>query len=486
MAASGESGEGASGDVHGTSVHGSRHRYNKAVLILRMRHALTPVNASESVSAFLDRLCLTMRPMLRAGREYQASSLGLNVDDISWSIGEFLRRVGGRDERATVEAAGFISAEIFVVDHGLLIVGLSNGSARRMYNPRLGGLVTANGEYPEQIHLDVSVLVSTTCAHADLILDSVSEIAKSTINVNLDDRYLESIAFRSIRERAVTEKLPFDAAAILAAHTLSDREARSLALSIKSSRGALAKDTARLLKTPEIPGILENLVSTGVARREIVVICRFSQKQVARVPDRYKLAKLAGEGLRCACGKRIDHESTEDLFTITELGASLLDKSRWLSVLFREKLIELGVHREDILLECRLDGDEIDCIASIGGKLVVAELKDKEFSIGNSYSFSAKVSAIQPDYAIILSTEKIANDVKDRFSDRKWHVQRRHSETPLSIHHIEGDFSAGLDRVVSDIYLPRAFMILDNALQSGIAEPSSVLEAALRNFATQP
>lgn len=451
-----------------------------------MRHALTPVDARESVSAFLDRLCLTMRPMLRAGREYQASSLGLNVDDISWNIGGFLRRVGERDERPTIEAAGFISAEIFVVDHGLLIVGLRNGSAQRMYNPSLGGLVTANSEYPEQIHLDVSVLVSTTCAHADLILDSVSEVAKSTINVNLDDRYQESSEFQSIRERAVMEEIPFGAAEILAARTLSDRAARSLALSIKSSRGVLARDTTSLLKAPEIPGVLEDLVSTGVVRREIVVICRFSQKQVVRVPDRYKLAKLAADGLRCACGKRIDHESTEDLFTITESGASLLDKSRWLSVLFREKLIELGVRREDILLECRLNGDEIDCIASIDGKLVVAELKDKEFSIGNSYPFSTKVSAIQPDCAIILSTEKIANDVKDRFSDRKWRVQRRYSETPLPIYYIEGDFSAGLDRIVSDIYLPHVFMILDNALQSGIAEPSSVLEAALRNVATQP
>ena len=449
-----------------------------------MRHALTPVDARESVSAFLDRLCLTMRPMLRAGREYQASSLGLNVDDVSWNIGGFLRRVGERDERPTIEAAGFISAEIFVVDHGLLIVGLRNGSAQRMYNPSLGGLVTANSEYPERIHLDVSVLVSTTCAHADLILDSVSEVAKSTINVNLDDRYQESSEFQSIRERAVMEEIPFGAAEILAARTLSDRAARSLALSIKSSRGVLARDTTSLLKAPETPGVLEDLVSTGVVRREIVVICRFSQKQVVRVPDRYKLAKLAADGLRCACGKRIDHESTEDLFTITESGASLLDKSRWLSVLFREKLIELGVRREDILLECRLNGDEIDCIASIDGKLVVAELKDKEFSIGNWYSFSAKVSAIQPDCAIILSTEKIANDVKDRFSDRKWRVQRRYSETPLPIHYIEGDFSAGLDRIVSDIYLPHVFMILDNALQSGIAEPSSVLEAALRNVAT--
>ena len=451
-----------------------------------MRHALTPVDARESVPAFLDRLCLTMRPMLRAGREYQASSLGLNVDDISWNIGEFLRRVGGRDERPTIEAAGFISAEIFVVDHGLLIVGLRNGSEERMYLPSLGGLVTANSEYPEQIHLDVSVLVSTTCAHADLILDSVSEVAKSTINVNFDDWYQESSEFRSIRERAVMEEIHFGAAEILAARTLSDRVARSLALSIKSSHGVLARDTASLLKAPEIPGVLEDLVSTGIVRREIVVICRFSQKQVVRVPDKDKLAELAAEGIRCACGKPIDHESTEDLFTITESGASLLDKSRWLSVLFREKLIELGVRREDILLECRLNGDEIDCIASIDGKLVVAELKDKEFSIGNLYSFSAKVSAIQPDCAIILSTEKIANDVKDRFSDRKLRVQRRYSEAPLSIHYIEGDFSAGLDRIVSDIYLPHAFMILDNALQSGIAEPSSVLEAALRNVATQP
>ena len=77
--------------------------------------------------------------------------------------------------------------------------------------------------------------------------------------------------------------------------------------------------------------------------------------------------------------------------------------------------MKLGVNTDQIYVEQRFGGDEIDCIAIISGDVVLFELKDGEFSLGHTYSFSAKQGVVRPDAAVVITTEQIGNDAKDHF-----------------------------------------------------------------------
>jgi hypothetical protein len=120
-------------------------------------------------------------------------------------------------------------------------------------------------------------------------------------------------------------------------------------------------------------------------------------------------------GVRCACGRPLVDEQTEEALTITELGRGLLDKSRWLTLLLVDELAAVGVARESILIEQQIAGDEIDCLANISGDLALFELKDKEFNLGSAYSFGAKIGIIRPKHPVVISTEHVGNDAKEHY-----------------------------------------------------------------------
>ena len=74
-----------------------------------------------------------------------------------------------------------------------------------------------------------------------------------------------------------------------------------------------------------------------------------------------------------------------------------------MSVLLIQAIHSLGINYEAMLIEQKSGGDEMDCFADISGELCLFELKDKEFSLGNAYSFGAKVGIHKPAHAIIVT-----------------------------------------------------------------------------------
>jgi len=419
----------------------------------------------------LDKLQTTMQPVIRPARELQAARLGVDVDSLEWDTGPSRDPIYARGKRRTW-------SEVFIVDAGLVVVTMRSNSPPQLREMPDGSIMEVYDQ--REFLLDSSAIMSTLDA-ANSALDSVSSAAKSVFDVDMTDNFYSSDRFESIRREVVAEDLPSSDVTVRAAKALADRATRMLAISIKSSRGLLARDIEKQADIKATSELVEKLISDGVAVRDVVVVCGVTQTQVARVPDRGSLAKLSEEGLRCACGKPIDKESAEDLLTITDLGALLLDKSRWLSVLVREELAALGVRRGDILLECQLGSDEVDCIAQVSGEITIFELKDKEFNTGNAYSFSAKISAINPGYSIIISTDKVASDVKERFS-RVRREPRGVRRTPYtdegSIQYVEGDdFQLGLRIAISNIYRSDARRLLETALQAVAPDAMSVLNA---------
>jgi hypothetical protein len=158
----------------------------------------------------------------------------------------------------------------------------------------------------------------------------------------------------------------------------------------------------------------------------------------------------------------------------------LLDKSRWLSVLVCQELTERGVSADKILLEHTAGGDEVDCLADIFGSLVLFELKDKPFNLGNAYSFGAKIPIFQPDYPVVLTTEYVGGDAKEHFA-RSREPSRRGSRydrdnAGSSVLYIEGldTLPAALDGLISSIQRHRASRLIKDALAA-----SSLPHAAL-------
>jgi hypothetical protein len=446
------------------------------MLILRMRRG--PLPKLENPAAFLDELRKAMQPLIRPSRELIAENLGVDTDSLTWA-GMGSGPLGFRRRRPAVTSTRKMASqwtEIFVSDSGFLVIAL-----RRLSGPPrmlVGGKEITEPSGAERYVLEASAIMSSI-DEADQALDIVSVAAKSSFNIEVDDYFYTSEDFDSIRNEVIAEDLPNSEADIRAARATASPEARALAIRIRSSRGLLVKDFGKLVEDGDASELVDDLITAGVAVRDVVVVCGVSQAQVARVPDRSSLDKLASEGIRCGCGRQITQESVEELLTITDLGGLLLDKSRWLSILIREELVTLGVRYEDILLECQLGGDEVDCIALIGGDLTIFELKDKEFSMGSAYSFSAKISAISPDHSVILTTDKVAESVKERFS-RVRRDPRISDDRVSTIEYVEGeDFRSGLQLVVHGIYRPAAIRILDAALWDSVPEAASVLDSAL-------
>lgn len=264
---------------------------------------------------------------------------------------------------------------------------------------------------------------------------------------------------------------------------LRDKATRSLAISIKASGGLLVRDLSKQLpqgerkRTNEVQKALQE---SGLIASEIVIICRKTQAQTGRVPSREILADISQQGVKCACGCPVAEEQIEEALTITDLGRGLLDNSRWLTLLVLAELESIGVPLERVLIEQQDGGDELDLIAEISGEMVFFELKDKEFSLGNAYSFGAKIGIVRPDYPVIISTEYVGGDAKDHFQ-RALRAQRRPSRNPFNEEESQVSYIEGLDKLVSgirslagEIYRKDVIRVIESMLSLASISPASI------------
>ncbi len=241
-------------------------------------------------------------------------------------------------------------------------------------------------------------------------LRQAEEAINTAFKVSLTVDPFESSRFNELRDEGRAPPTPPSVKESEAARALSDRSTRSLAQAIKTSGGLLVSDLAKQLPQEarnQTDIIRRTLESTGLIDAELVIICKKTQSQVARVPSRGALQQMSEQGLRCACGRRVSDESVEEAVATTDLGRVLLDGSRWLTLRLLDELQRIGVPLHDTLIEQQVGGDEVDCLAVVSGELVFFELKDKDFNLGNAYSFGAKMGILRPDHAVILSTQKV-------------------------------------------------------------------------------
>lgn len=442
------------------------------ILLQAYRGTVDPRRVSGFL-AFVNGLPCELRRVLWTTLEAQAKVFGVEPEQVPrssrWSPIQY-RRAG---------AHTIVDAEILTDGASLCVIVLKRSDAEPQQ-------ILVLDQPSENSDLEELVL-EVFYVGSDLEwthLPALRKSAADALGSSLEPHFFNSSAFNKLKAEAKETLMnPFPEERAAAA-VLRDKSARTLAVAIKSSGGLLLHDLARQLPTADRDRTdeLQTLLRTArLIQSEVVAVCTKTQAQTARAASQALLTEMSAQGLRCACGRPIAEERIEEALTPTDLGRSLLDKSRWLTILVVAELEAVGVPLNNILIEQQLGGDEIDCIANISGELVLFELKDKDFNLGNAYSFGAKIGIIRPSYSVIVSTEKIGNDAKDHFQRtglaRRTRFVSHHMQEETEVFYIEGIESIrhGIQRTSSRIYTLDAKRILDDVLPRASLDGISLL-----------
>ncbi|WP_145953703.1 MULTISPECIES: hypothetical protein [Streptomyces] len=292
--------------------------------------------------------------------------------------------------------------------------------------------------------------------------------------------------FMELKQEGRQESLEITSAKVSASQLLAEKQSRVLATLIKSAPGGLIlADIEKQLKrdkVDDVDGHLTALQECGLISSEYAVVCAKNQQQMARFADAEIVREMSQKGVRCGCGRKLEDERIEEAVAITDLGRELLDKSTWMSVLLTEELRNLGVPEDRIMMEYSTGGDEMDCIADINGEVILFELKDKEFSLREAYSFAAKVGLVQPRHPVIVTTEKVGGDAKEHFqkaevAGRRSQV-RRHPQGTLPTLFIEGmeNLRPQLEELASSVHRGYAVQVLREVMPLAFISPAHVLD----------
>lgn len=310
-------------------------------------------------------------------------------------------------------------------------------------------------------------LAAVTDGPPSKLMEAFTKEVENELKVKLASFYYTTAEFDELKEKVQEGFEKPSADEIAMAAVLTDRDLRSLAIAIKQAGGLLVSDLAKQLKSSpsaDVEAIRARMDGSGLLATETVVLCRSTSRQAFRVPSSQPIASFSAQGVRCGCGRPIGEERQEEAVSLTEQAMNLLDKSRWLSIIVHQELIAAGIQPDRILIEAMLEGDEIDCLADVNGELTLFELKDKEFSLGEAYSFGAKIGIIEPTHGVIVTTARVGADAKQHLSramqPRDAGRTRRPPSSPgvrdaarLNIVYVEGTRTLGQEirRFVSEV-----------------------------------
>jgi hypothetical protein len=426
-------------------------------------------SAADLIQSFVnltERLDNEFVPVTVAARQAQATILGIDLANLT--------AIGSNDLPAASPFA-VETGELFSKNRSLFGVTVAVETRRP----------TLEDSTPSAI-LRVFALGDSSIISATF--DEFYATVETVFNCPLSQTVIKSDRTRTLQAEGLTPFGALDEHNINAAHALKDPFARSTAIMIKSGRGILAKDLAKNLPKgyPGTSGELRDiLLQSDIIASETVLICKSSGDLVNRVESSEALKRVAGLGIKCSCGNPLEDEEIEESLSVTPRGHALLDKSQWMTIVLVDELRKIGVPDTDIFVEQQFGGDEIDCIAIISGDTVLFELKDKEFSLGNAYSFNAKVAILRPDLSVVVTTEQVGNDAKDHFlrarraataGRRGAAMRREETEEPALVEGIE-KLAEHLEKIGTSLVSVDARRQLRDLLLSAALSPTDVVRA---------
>jgi len=376
-----------------------------------------------------------------------------------------------------------VRGELYADEHTLLAVSLRKTDQPRRVRTRR----TVNDSQGESI-ADAPFVLNVNAVSLSLTSEALAaavEAVRSVYGRDLE-RYNYGLSrFDELKAEGRESPVPPTDDEDKAVAILSDRSTRTFLTAIKASGGLLVRDAQKQLPADSKNSIEEftaRLKEAKLLDAEVVVVCSKTQAQIARLPSRPCIAVLADQGVKCACGRRIADEKIEEALTVTDLARKLLDKARWLTLLLQREFARMEIPSSALLIEQNVGGDEIDFLANVSGELVLFELKDKDFSLGNAYSFGAKIAIIRPNYPVIITTEHVGSDAKDHFvrarvSGRQESNFFGNDDVGAEVRYIEGvaDVRRGLEELVSAIYRQDAKKLIADVVQTASVNSSTLL-----------
>jgi len=427
----------------------------------------------DAIGALIQKLPATYQPTVRPLISRQAELFGLPESAFR-----------SRDEKVNSNfgpEAEEIDAEVFTFGSCLIALTLYENSRTRRRRNENGEMVITEGK-----HRSITVAYVVPSVEGPDFSEFETFLAEVWPEIELSERQDPLRRIREIENGNVnTTEIP-SPEDLQSAEVLSDKSARKLAIAIKSANGLLTGHAAKQIPPadrPRIDELIEKLISLGLVDTEVVVICRETSAQINRLSSSESFEVLDEVGLKCACGRNLSAEKLEKALSITDFGRLMLDGNRWLSILVLQNLLSLGVPIENIRMEQIYSGEEVDCIAEIYGRIVLFELKDKEFARGNAYSFGAKIGIFQPDFSVVVTTERVGRDAKDHFlarsagtRKRTFYGRGRDSEAVIFIEGLD-NLGTGLEAVISEVTKSALAARLRNALSFANPQPLALLAA---------
>ena len=436
--------------------------------VLLMFRDTLPRRAAVDITTLDLEALPAVKPLVRPTLAFQAEVLNSSIETLQ-------RRRDDRDDDFNPSPRPPIAGEIFTDGSALYIIALRLDRQRAR---------TARSVREEVVEALTLFYFGPPRPGGDL--DTMVKCVETSFGLKLAPYFYPARRFEELKSEGRESPPAPTSEEVAAADVLKDRLTRTLITAIKTSGGLLVRDLSRQLPAEErtrTDAVRQALAASGLIDSETVVICSKTQGQTARVPSKEVLAELSAKGLKCACGRSIDSERIEEALTLSERGRALLDKSRWLTVILVQQLLELGIPLDHLLVEQNLGGDEVDCLANVSGELVLFELKDKEFNLGNAYSFGAKIGILQPSRAVIVSTEHVGGDAKEHFQRAQLAQRSRprygFDEPATDIQYIEGidHIPDRLGEILGSVFETDASRVVGEVLRLAFPDPGSVIKS---------
>ena len=224
---------------------------------------------------------------------------------------------------------------------------------------------------------------------------------------------------------------------------------------------ALIRDLERVgsLTTSDLPKVLGEAQGAAIASRlgelrtlgliqsEYVIVCSRTGNAVLRTDDPNKLAKMAPDWMKCACGRALNEERVDQVIMPTDRAHQLNDRSRWMTALAAQVLPRIGISRDQVIIDSGVT--TTDMILELSGDLVFIVLKDREFNLADAYAFNAKISRIKAAEAVIVTSEGLSGDAR-KLLQQETGISRARPTDPFRITYVDGiaNLEPELGRVV--------------------------------------
>lgn len=208
--------------------------------------------------------------------------------------------------------------------------------------------------------------------------------------------------FEHIREEA--DEYVFNPEDVEIAVELADPRLRNL---IKALEERL------ILKEGFESSLIDKLISLKLAKREFIIICQKTGKQISQVSTQDSLNASHLGGFRCfSCGRPLSEEKIEEVISLTVTGRANLQPNYWLSLYLMKYLKKFGIKDSMILTKIVKRHNLIDCFINYNGFLIFGGIKDSPLELQDVYYFITQARYYQVDCGFILNPYILSEPVK--------------------------------------------------------------------------